>query len=377
MLPPSPELSCTLPADLAICQAMLRQGSRTFFAASYLLPRAVREPACALYAFCRLADDAIDLNVSTRDLESSAGDIDGSAGALDRQAGALERLRDRLERAYAGRPLPIAADRALADVVARFGMPRALPLALLEGFEWDAAGRCYEDIGALYAYAARVAGAVGAMVAVLMGARAPEVVARACDLGVAMQLTNIARDVGEDARAGRLYLPLQWLDEAGVDPDAWLARPVFTPAIGSVVARLLRTADALYDRAAAGIPGLPLACRPGIHAARLLYAEIGVEVQKLGFDSISRRAVVRPGRKARLLAHALAAAAGPHRHEKAPPLEATRFLVEAVVAAPVPHVAVAPPVAAWRNVEDRVAWLLDLFERLERREQVQRSSAGL
>jgi phytoene synthase len=310
-----------------------------------------------------LADDAIDL-------DERAGDFDGSAGAL-------EGLRDRLERAYAGRPLPIAADRALADVVARFGVPRALPLALLEGFEWDAAGRRYEDIDALYAYAARVAGAVGAMMATLMGARSRDVVARACELGVAMQLTNIARDVGEDARAGRLYLPLQWLDEAGVDPDAWLARPVFSPALGSVVARLLVTADALYERAAAGVPALPLACRPGIHAARLLYAEIGREVQKLGFDSVSRRAVVPPGCKARLLAHALAAAAGRWRAETAPPLEATRFLVEAVAAARVPHVAAVPPVAAWRSVEDRVAWLLDLFERLERREQVQRSSAGL
>lgn len=334
---------------------MLRAGSRTFFAASYLLPREVREPACALYAFCRLADDAIDLDCS---------------------AGASERLRDRLERAYAGRPLPFAADRALADVVARYAMPRALPEALLEGFEWDAAGRRYDDLGALYTYAARVAGAVGAMMATLMGVRSPQVAARACDLGVAMQLTNIARDVGEDARAGRLYLPLQWLREAGIEPDSWLARPRFSPALGSVVARLLLAADGLYARAAAGISELPPACRPGIHAARLLYAEIGSEVRRLGCDSVARRAVVPPARKTRLLALALVAAAGPRRCEPAPPLEATRFLVDAVAAAPVPPVAAATPVTAWRNVEGRVAWLIDLFERLERRDRMQRSSVG-
>ena len=89
--------------------------------------------------------------------------------------------------------------------------------------------RRYETLQDLDAYAARVAGSVGAMMTLVMGQRAPEIVARACDLGVAMQLTNIARDVGEDARAGRLYLPLQWLREAGIDPDAWLAKPVFTP----------------------------------------------------------------------------------------------------------------------------------------------------
>ena len=91
------------------------------------------------------------------------------------------------------------------------------------------------------------------MMALLMGARAPHLLARACDLGVAMQLTNIARDVGEDARAGRLYLPLAWLREAGIDPDAWLTRPAFTPALGDVVRRLLQQADVLYARAGAGI----------------------------------------------------------------------------------------------------------------------------
>ncbi len=98
-------------------------------------------------------------------------------------------------------------------------MPRELPEALLEGFEWDLVGRRYETLEELQAYAARVAGSVGAMMAVLMGARSAAVLARACDLGVAMQLTNIARDVGEDARQGRLYLPLAWLREAGIDPE--------------------------------------------------------------------------------------------------------------------------------------------------------------
>ena len=125
--------------------------------------------------------------------------------------------------------MPAPADRALADIVHRYAIPRALPEALLEGLEWDARAQRYEDLDALCAYAARVAGSVGAIMSVLMGVRAPEVVARACDLGIAMQLTNIARDVGEDARRGRVYLPLQWLRSAGIDPDAFIAAPVAMP----------------------------------------------------------------------------------------------------------------------------------------------------
>jgi 15-cis-phytoene synthase len=344
MPPPSPESERAAAADRADCATLLRGGSRTFFAASFLLPRAMRGPATALYAFCRLADDAVDLEGGGRE--------------------ALEPLRERLARIYQGRPLPIAADRAFAEVVVRYAIPRALPEALLEGFEWDAAGRRYEDLAALQAYAARVAGAVGAMMSLLMGARAPDVVARACDLGVAMQLTNIARDVGEDARAGRLYLPLQWLREAGVDPDAWLARPEFDRRVAAVVERVLRAADVLYERAGRGIARLPLTCRPGIQAARVLYAEIGREVERRGLDSVSARAVVPARRKAGLLPIALVAAVLPARREVAPALAETRFLVDAVAAS---TVAVAPARgASRRTLEERAIWVIELFERLER-----------
>ena len=186
-----------------------------------------------------------------------------------------------------GSIVPIAASRwtslligLFADVVTKFCIPRELPEALLEGLAWDAEARRYETLQDLTAYAARVAGAVGAMMTLVMGQRSPEIVARACDLGVAMQFTNIARDVGEDARAGRLYLPLSWLREAGIDPDAWLATPSFTPEIAAIVQRLLDAADAFYARATLGIASLPIGCRPGIYAARALYAEIGRELER-------------------------------------------------------------------------------------------------
>ena len=329
-------------ADLAACRDLLCCGSRSFHLASLLLPAAVHRPAGALYAFCRLADDEID--------DAQTGD----------PTAALNRLRDRLDRAYAGRPLPIAVDRAFADVIREHHIPRALPEALLEGFAWDAAERRYETLPDVLAYAARVAGAVGAMMAVLMRRRDPISVARACDLGVAMQLSNIARDVGEDARAGRLYLPRSWLRQEGIDADGFLADPVFTPALARVVTRLLEVADSLYRRADAGVAALPLSCRPGIGAARRLYAEIGCEVLRQGCDSIARRAVVPGPRKLALLGRSLAASLLPVPIDDAPPLSETRFLVEAVHAAtPRFHRAAG---------DSRLGWAIELFARLETRD---------
>ena len=339
-------------ADLEACRDLLRGGSRSFFVASFLLPREVRDPAVSLYAFCRVADDAIDL--------------DGAKGD------ALTRLRERLERVYEGKPAAIPADRALTDVVNRFAVPRAIPEALLEGFAWDAEGRRYDDMAGVHAYSARVAGTVGVMMTLLMGERNPAVVSRACDLGIAMQLSNIARDVGEDAREGRLYLPRGWMLEAGLDPEAWLARPVFNDAVAEVVKRLLREADVLYARAGAGIARLPLSCQPGIWAARYLYAEIGREVERAGYDSVSRRAVVSAQRKARLLARALASPVLPVRQDASPPLPEANFLIDAVVAQP-PRGRV--KLEANRTASEKVAFMVDLFarlERLEREEAVER-----
>jgi phytoene synthase len=117
------------------------------------------------------------------------------------------------------------------------------------------------------------------MMCVVMEVRDPHALARACDLGVAMQLTNIARDVGEDARAGRLYLPTDWLEEEGIDIDAFLANPQPTPEIRRIVKRLLAEANRLYFRSEPGIARLPVDARPGIFAARHCYDAIG---RKLG-----------------------------------------------------------------------------------------------
>lgn len=341
-------------ADLAACRAMLRGGSRTFYAASFLLPGKVRDPAIALYAFCRQADDAIDLGDEKRD--------------------ALAALRGRLARAYEGRPLPLPADRAFADTVAKFAIPCALPEALLEGLAWDALGRRYRTMSELHAYAVRVAGSVGVMMALLMGERRPDVLRQACDLGVAMQLTNIARDVGEDARAGRLYIPLEWLDGAGVDVGSWLRQPAFDERIRSLVQRLLTVAELHYERAGIGIAQLPWSCRPGIMAARLLYAEIGRQVERNGLDSVSRRAVVSTPLKLTRLLHVVPQLMSRARSVAFKALPEAEYLINAVALSSPARAASRNPAPAARGVEQRVVWVIELFERLAREEQLVRSA---
>jgi 15-cis-phytoene synthase len=326
------------------CKALMRKGSKSFFAASLLLPARVRYPSRALYAFCRVADDAID------------NSADPAAQCL--------RLHARLDAIYAQNPGPDPADQALAALLRQQALPRTLFDALLEGFAWDAEHRRYESMADLHAYAARVAGTVGVMMTLLMETKDADALARACELGVAMQLTNIARDVGEDARAGRLYLPLQWLREEGVDPSAWLAKPLFDQGIARVIERLLAEADRLYAHGECGVRALPRDCRAAIQAARLIYADIGSVLRSKALDAISHRAVVGQPRKLWLLARASAAAVRAPGHpmdwvnERAP-LPEVAFLVHAAASHELPA----------RTFTQRVVRAVELFERQVQRQR--------
>ena len=340
---PKPSYSAD-PNDLAACRALLRDGSRSFFAASLLLPARVRGPATALYAFCRQADDAIDLGADPEV--------------------ALIKLSERLDAAYAGTPIPNAVDRAFAATVEAFAIPKALPAALIEGLSWDVQGRCYKNLEELMDYAARVAGAVGVMMALIMGVRAPAALARAGDLGVAMQLTNIARDIGEDARAGRLFLPLDWLEEVNIDPAAFMADPQASPLISGLVRRLLDEAETLYLRARTGIAQLPWDSRLGIGAAHRIYAAIGNKIARSGYDSITSRARVTRREKLLLVLRSAAAIATPTGSVSWPALQANMFLINAAPAEIPPD-------------PSGVVKLLLMFERLERsqRDSVSRIAA--
>jgi phytoene synthase len=273
--------------DVRASRRLLREGSKSFYAASLLLPPRVRDDAGAVYAWCRVADHAVD--------------------QTDEPAAALERVRAGLERVYVGRPEG-AVERAFAEAAFRNRISRDIPEAMLEGFQWDADGKTYQTMEDLVDYCVRVGSTVGAMMTVVMGRRAPDTVAAACRLGAAMQLTNISRDVGEDARAGRLYVPRERLKD--LDVDSWLADPSPAPQIRDAVRSLLDDADALYAASWAGIQALPSRCRPAIRAAALVYADIGRLVRDAGCDSVTRRAYTGKARKGRLLLQSLGGSPG-------------------------------------------------------------------
>lgn len=335
--------------DLDHCRNVIRTGSLSFHAASKLLPTSIRDPALALYAFCRLADDEVDEG--------------------DNKRRAVIDLQDRLDLAYAGRPRNAPEDRAFAAVIEAFDMPKELPQALLEGLAWDAVERQYDSLADLRSYCARVASAVGAMMCVLMRVRDADALARACDLGLAMQLTNIARDVGEDARMGRIYLPLDWLHEAGIDKAAFLSNPQATPQIKAMVRRLLGDARSLYVRSEAGIALLPAQARTGIFAARYIYAAIGAAVARNGYDSIHHRGHTSKAHKIALIGKSALRAGSTAILPKSPlqfasPVEEVRFLVDVVATN-------APRAGMWG--QGRAGSVLEIMANLKSREQGQQA----
>jgi len=275
-------------ADIEACKRILAAGSKSFAAASLLLPRRMRGDAAAFYAFCRIADDLVDFS--------------------DEPKLAVAQLSARLDRIYTNTPDDDPVDRAFARVVLAHAIPRAVVDALIEGFAWDASERAYETLSDVLAYCARVASAVGVVMTYLMGPRDPKTLARACDLGAAMQLTNICRDVAEDAGRGRLYLPAAWLRERGIDPQHFVTKIgdyAGDARVAEILEALLQVADEHYLRADAGIGLLPRDSRPAIRAARLIYADIGREIREQGCDPTRGRAHTSKARKLWLLTRAL------------------------------------------------------------------------
>ena len=329
---------------MGLCKQQLSNGSRSFYFASHLLPSVMQHAACGLYAFCREADDLVDEG--------------------DDPKAALELLHQRLDKIYDAKPEYRHTDRVLTQIVHPYHVPRGLLNALLEGFAWDAEGKIYHSIDDVYDYSARVAGAVGVMMSVLMGVRDPEILARAADLGTAMQLTNIARDVGEDARLGRIYLPLDELASEGIDPKQLLANPQFNEGIGVVTERLLQRAQWLYQRADNGIAQLPRKYQPGIRAARKLYSAIGDKVGDLGYNSVDQRAIVATGKKFSLLSTAIVFTQARSERIDTPALPQNQFLIDAVVETGT----TAPPVKS-DPFKVRTLWMLDLFETLRERDR--------
>jgi phytoene synthase len=291
---------------------MIRDGSKSFFGAARLFDAATRESAFLLYAWCRHCDDQVD---------GETLGFKAAPGAPCPRRARLEDLVLATRRALRGEPAADPVFAALQRVTSRHAIPERYPLELLEGFAMDVEGRRYATAEDLFLYCYHVAGVVGLMMAHVMGVREPETLQRAADLGLALQLTNIARDVLEDAAHGRVYLPLEWLDEAGVAADA-VAEPRHREAVAATVARLLDAAAHFYASGDEGIRHLPWRSAWAVAVARRVYSEIGARVRGLGPRAWDERVVVPRGRHLLTLATGLAQAlhaTGVRRRLPAPP----------------------------------------------------------
>jgi 15-cis-phytoene synthase len=248
------------------------QGSRSFAVASRLFPAEVRDDAWMLYAWCRHCDDEIDGQV----LGHGAVGIDPELAARK-----LLELRARTVDALNGAAQTDPVFAAFQRVARRHSIPAQEAMDLLTGFEMDVLGRRYETLEDTLEYSYHVAGVVGVMMARVMGVSDAPTLRRAQDLGLAFQLTNIARDVVEDARGGRIYVPGRWLDEAGVPRDQ-VDRPEHRGAVAAAARRLVEAAEPFYGSARWGLRDLNPRSAWAIATARGVYRAIGRHVSRAG-----------------------------------------------------------------------------------------------
>ena len=257
----------------------IARGSRSFGLASRLFDRQTRERAWLLYAWCRACDDMADGQDHGRFADDSAG-VDGGEDEAKELA---VRIRALTDLALAGEPTGHAAFDALAQLHREVPLPRPFIDALLQGFDRDADGWRPRSEADLFSYCYNVAGAVGCLMAVVMGVDAADddTLDRACDLGIAFQLANIARDIADDNAMGRLYLPEEWLSEMDIPPGAHM-HPAFRPRLG-VMARWLAEFAGDYRRSAAiGAARLPFRSRWAVLAASRIYGRIADKVERAG-----------------------------------------------------------------------------------------------
>jgi len=267
------------PADWARCQAIARAHGRSFYFASHCLPPARRRAALATYAYCRIADDIVD--------HAQVDGPEATAEAVARWEAQLTRPLD-----------PVAI--AFAHARDQFNVPAEPVRDLLTGIRMDLTTTRYASWEELRTYCYHVAGTVGLMIAPIFGCADRRALPHAADLGIAMQLTNILRDVAEDAAMGRLYLPLDEIAAVGLDPEAILAgRP--GPRFVDLMTLQIRRARDLYASALRGVPALAPSGRFATLAAARLYAGILDEIELLDYDVFRARARVSSAGKLRAL----------------------------------------------------------------------------
>lgn len=245
-------------------RAVMAAGSQSFDFAAKALPEWQREGARYLYVWCRHCDDKVDM-----------------APTLPEKLANVRALEEQTKLSWIDIPADDLVFRAFGQVCSGYQIPREYPLDLLAGMRADAEGKRYETLEDLELYCYYVAGTVGLMMCHVMGISNPAALHHAVDLGIAMQLTNISRDVREDFEQGRIFLPLQWLREAGIPPED-LMNEAYRPALVNVVDRLLAHAREKYRSGDRGLRYLHWRSALAIRVASGVYSGIGREVLRRG-----------------------------------------------------------------------------------------------
>lgn len=256
------------------CRQTTRVHAKSFYFCAHFLPREKRRAIYAVYALCRHVDDAVDAA--------------GIRGERDAQA-AVERWRAELDAVYEGGRAASPVLIAWRDMLARFQIKQELPLELMRGVLMDTQIKRYETWDELRVYCYRVASVVGLMSSEIFGYKEPRTLRYAEQLGLAMQLTNILRDVGEDARMGRIYLPQDELRRFGYAEED-LLRGKLTEPFFALMDFEIKRARALYREAEQGIPLLEPDTRFTVLLAARLYARILDEIERNAYDVYTRRA---------------------------------------------------------------------------------------
>ncbi len=274
----------------------IEKGSKSFAVASLLFDRATRERAHLLYAWCRRCDDIADGQDHGGTLNEDHSD------PIDR----VEGMRILTKRALDGQPTAEIAFDALGQVAAETGITAQMCDDVIDGFALDAKGWRPRTEADLMRYCFHVAGAVGVQMAMVMGVprNADEVLDRACDLGLAFQLNNIARDIREDDAAGRCYLPMEWLVEQDIPPGQHM-KPQFRTPLVAMAARLVDLAEHHEAAARIGAGHLRFRQRWAILAAANIYGAIGREVRARGAAAWDNRVYTSSLSKVVLVARAL------------------------------------------------------------------------
>jgi phytoene synthase len=268
------------------CRELTRTHARTFYFASHVLPRAKRDACYTVYAFCRYVDDLVDVAVERDNVTPQDARI-----LVERWQAALRDVYDGKQPGNVdGSDLevhPILT--AWADTLSRYRIPRHLPDELVEGVLMDTVVDRFATMEDLRVYCYKVASVVGLMTSEIFGYDDPACLEQAIDLGIAMQLTNIIRDVKEDADRGRIYLPQSMMQEFGVREEDVLAHS-FTPELAALLRALVALADHAYDTADLGILHLNADSRLTVQLMSTNYRQILRAVERLDMNVFRSRA---------------------------------------------------------------------------------------